>query len=145
MDFEDLEHNLKELDIDALVIEAAMKHDAEMVDLNTGQLMKGLFSDGSKTPEYASSEYANYKKIIGKGSGQPNMNFNLEGDFHAGWFVKQLNKSIEFGSKDGKANELERREGSNLYGLTEESKGKLSEIILDKGYLQDEILKQITK
>lgn len=146
MNFEDLERNLNNIDIEKLTIEAAMKHTAEMVDLNTGQLNKGLFSDGSKTPEYASKPYADYKKQIGKGAGQPNMNFNLEGDFHAGFFVKEINKkAIEFGSKDGKAAMLEQREGENLFGLTEESKGELAEMIIADGYLQESILKDLTK
>lgn len=145
MDFKELERNLKALDIEALTIEAAMRKSPEMVDLNTGQLRIGKLSTGEDTQEYASIYYTNKKAKMGSLS-VPNMDFLFTGKFYAGWYVKQIRKkAIEFGSKDKKAKFLEANWSSDIYGLTEDSTGKLVDMMLDDGYLQDEILNKLTK
>lgn len=143
MTFEQLERNFNEIDIDDLVVKAVMMNDAEIIDLNTSQLDEGLFSTGEKTPEYASKEYMEEKRALGKGKGQPNMNFDLTGDFRSGWYIKNINKAFEFNSRDSKTPELVRREGEDIFGLTENNKGEAAQIILPD--LQDLTLKALTK
>lgn len=144
MNFEDLYNNFEQLDLDAMVVESVIKNESEIIDLNTEQLNKGFLSTGKKTDKYASKEYENYKKAIGKGESAPFMNLNLEGDFHSGFFIKEVNKKfIEFNSKDEKTNELEKRYSPDIFGLNEENKAEASQIILPD--LQNSLIKELTK
>lgn len=112
--------NVKE--IEKLIISAAKEHEAEIIKLNTSQLEQGLLSDGEKTEEYASIDYTNYKSSKGSKS-VPNKDLKLTGKFYAGWKVKFKTTKFNMFSTDSKAKDLENKNTSDIYGLTDKNKG----------------------
>lgn len=98
----------------------------EIIRLNQeNQLAKGLYSDGTNTPEYSAS-YRQLKASIVSNVGQ-RMDFRLSGDFYKTFDIEVLsNGDINItadGDKDDK--NLFDFYGIEIIGLTEESKNKL--------------------
>lgn len=119
-------------EIERLIIEAAEPFEAEMVDLNTSQLEESTLSTGKKvTPKYASKEYADYK-------GKANPDLKLEGDFYAGFNIEFKDTFMLFDSNDEKANRLEDKYSSDIYGLTDKNK---QEAVNE--HIADEFIKKI--
>lgn len=125
------------------------KHLGFIENLNKAQLLKGLTSDNSKTPSYSgspASEIYVYSKIergIYNQSIYPSVNLYKEGDFYKGIRARVATFGIEIESFDSKANELESKYGSNIYGLTEESLEKFTNSIVDE--FVEAIYKQLAK
>ena len=98
----------------------------EIIRLNQeNQLAKGLYSDGTNTPEY-SAIYKALKRQIVSNVGQ-NMDFRLSGDFYRTFDIEVLaNGDVNItadGDKEDK--NLFVRYGIEILGLTDDSKNKL--------------------
>ena len=74
----------------------------------------------------------------------PLMNFYNTGDFYDRLTAKAVESGITFWSEDDKADMLESKYGSQLYGLTDENTEIFIESILDEYVLalENEILKE---
>jgi hypothetical protein len=114
------------IDAKALVFEAikdALKeYRAQILELNKKQLEdKGIDSHGIKLPPYS----IGYKKIrAAKGLPTDRMTLKFEGDFHDAFYQLVFDQFTEIGSRDTKAESLEKRYG-DIFGLTDENLDKL--------------------
>lgn len=132
MNIEQLHINTKRIadNFDRLMIKVISQFEAETIDLNTGQLEKGIYRQGDEIePRYAFDEYAKFKKSIGSKAKKGVPDLKLEGDFYEGFGIKYLSDAFEIDSKDEKANNLERKYSSDIYGLTKESINELQKLI----------------
>jgi len=118
--------NARSLSAKKLIVEAAGPHTDELADLNVTNMEQGLMSNGKNiSPEYQSSEYAEYKSSIGSIS-SPTPDLKLTGDFHEGVFAKISGENIEFGSTDEKESDLQRQYTDDIFGVQED---QLEEVI----------------
>jgi len=122
----ELEMDLINLDIEAVLTEAIQDNNEYVADLNAEQLAKGLRSDGSKIlPEYT-------EMTIGLKSGEPGLAgvtdhvtlFNT-GSHYRQLYAEIKGDAIEYGSKDEKSESLQDKYGSKIYGLSTDSKDEL--------------------
>lgn len=98
----------------------------EIIRLNQeNQLAKGLYSDGTDTPDY-SKNYKALKKLIVSNVGNK-MDFKLSGDFYRTFDVEVLpNGDINIEADGNKENKnLFDIYGIEILGLTEDSQNKL--------------------
>jgi hypothetical protein len=131
MDFESLERNLRELKLNELVVQAALKHEAEIVDLNTSQLEKGKLSTGANIdPKYSSKLYTGFKKSIGS-KVAPIPDLKVEGNYYSGKYLEGKGEFLIFGSKDSKADKLEKKYSVDIEGLTDANWSNSIEIFSD--------------
>ena len=114
--------------IEAVIVSAASEHETEIIALNHSQLKKGELSNGESTQEYASISYMNYKGSKGSIS-LPNADLYDEGKFYNGWKIDFKSTEFVFDSSDKKRDDLVFKYGIELFGLTQDSKGKASRII----------------
>lgn len=99
-----------------LVVDILMRNEHIILDLNTEeQLMKGQRSDGSILPDYSPASV----EVFGKPSG-PIKLFD-EGGFYQGFQLEDKVSQVVITSNDEKADMLEMRYGSKIYGLTPEN------------------------
>lgn len=112
---------VKNLNIDKLVDEVIEQNIPELLDLNTGQLSVGKNSEGQKVGEYSTDLYADFKKAIGSQAPSGDVDLKVSGDFFEGFKALIKPKVIEIFSDDEKAEGLEERYGSEIYGLTDEN------------------------
>jgi len=114
------------------------KHIGFIQNLNKSQLLKGTTSDNTPTPSYSKSvkseiyidskiERGVYNSAI-----YPSVNLYNKGDFFRGIKARVATFGIEIESTDSKADELESKYGSNIYGLTDESLTMFTNSIVDE-------------
>lgn len=117
------EQQLKEL------VAIIQRNEAAILNLNRGQLYSGIDSDGNSLAEYKSKWYADFKKTLNpKGV----TDLNLTGSFHENFFfVGEL--PLIIWSYDEKTDELVKKYGRKIFGLTEENKA-----VLLNGYIREE-------
>lgn len=129
--------------LDKIIIDAVKENEHIVIDLNTEQLWQGKESTGEPiTPGYRPMTIS-IKSI----KGQPTNRVTLkdEGDFYRGFFVNYGNDWFALGSDDEKAQKLERKYGTDIYGLTQESIDELCEYIKEdvEKFIEDEFIKLI--
>jgi hypothetical protein len=106
---------------DQILIDLAKNRQRQIIKFNTDQLDSGQASDGSEVqPSYRPSTIERKKR---KGQPYDRVTLKDEGDFHASFFVR-------FGS-DQKRVYLERKYGTDIYGLSPENLGQLIGLIND--------------
>ena len=89
----------------------------EMEDQNRAQLLEGKLSNNSDiTPPYA-----DFTIKIKKRKGQKHSNVTLKdtGEFYKSIYADPVNDGIIFGANDEKANKLESKYSSDIFGLTD--------------------------
>lgn len=129
--FEKLLNNVirVQAELPVIISGLAVKHSAEIIDLNVEQLSKGLTNKGEFiSPVLQSDEYSQGKKSKGGKApfGVPDM-IN-EGDFTSGFYIEQKGDQFLIDSRDPKSSELESKY-DGIFGLTNDSKGKLIELM----------------
>lgn len=106
------------LDISAETLKAMRKHEAEVIDLNTDQLMNGRDSKDSFLRAYRSAPYANFKRSLNpKGV----TDLKLSGDFHRLFFMKADKFPIILDARDDKTEMLKDNYGDDIFGLSKTS------------------------
>lgn len=91
-------------------------HKETAIDMNTGQLMKGLTAESKPVdPPYASAAYANFKLHLNPAGV---VDLYLTGDFHAAWVMRTNQFPILFSSTDYKTDELRAKYTDEIFGLT---------------------------
>jgi len=114
------------------------KHIGFIQNLNKSQLLKGTTSDNTPTPSYSKSEkseiYIDSKieRGVYNSAIYPSVNLYNKGDFFMGIKARVATFGIEIESTDSKADELESKYGSNIYGLTDESLAIFTNSIVDE-------------
>lgn len=109
------------------VITISRSFEAEIIDMNTGQLEDGETNQGQGiTPGYRPLTVS-----IKRQKGQPTNQVTLkdEGDFHRSFFVNYGRLYFALGANDEKAEKLERKYGKDIYGLTNDNQDELAEMI----------------
>ena len=106
--------------------------EAEIIDLNVEQLKHGRTSEGEPiTPEYASDDYAGYKKSTGSLAPFGTPDLILEGDFTGDFYMEKRGDSSLLDSKDPKTPDLDMKY-ENIFGLTNDSREELSELAIEE-------------
>lgn len=135
MDFSGLYKKLKALKIEKLMDRAVLENSEEIIDANTAQLSKGLYSDGDQMPELKSVSYAEYKKQRGGKAPLGIVDLKDEGDFYEGFYLAKGSDGFLIGSRDQKESDLQSKYGNEIFGLTDESKEmvnpKIKEDLID--------------
>lgn len=150
MDLLQFQHNLKNIDVWEVLIPIIEKNLDQIERLNKEQLKKGIASDGNPTPSHSGSltsrKYVNTKVQRGvyDSSIYPHVNLYNTGDFYRKLTAKMdLMYGVYIESYDIKADVLEERYGSTIYGLTKESLEKLVNLIIDD--FRTALLTEMTK
>ena len=118
--------SLKRSNLEDVFRRTVLENQEEILDLNTAQLEKGIDSFGRFLEEYASEDYAQFKKSIGSQAPLGIPNLFLEGDFYAGFILRYDGQAFIFTSTDEKKDELVTKYGSDLFGLTLESQTEIT-------------------
>ncbi len=100
---------------------AIVENQEEILDLNIAQLDEGVDSLGNLLMEYASEEYAQFKKALGSKAPFGIPDLKLEGDFREGFVLITEGNEFRIDSTDEKAGELAFKYGQEIYGLNEKS------------------------
>jgi len=102
--------------------EALKEFRAQILELNKKQLEdKGIDSHNIKLPPYSEG----YKKIrAARGLPTDRTTLKFTGDFHNAFYQLVFDQMTELGSRDLKAESLEKRYG-DIFGLTDENLEKL--------------------
>lgn len=99
----------------------------EIITYNQLQLYSGITSAGYKlSPQYSDGRYAEAKNIDNTAPGLGVPDLYLTGTFYKGIGVVVNSKSFVTSSSDQKAQKLELKYGSEIYGLTAQNKSEYS-------------------
>lgn len=138
MDLIQFQNNLKSIDVWDVLIPIIEKNLNQIERLNKEQLQKGLMSNGNSTKPHSGSnrsdKYVNSKiqRGVYDPSIYPSVNLYNTGDFYRKLTAKMdLMYGVYIESYDAKADMLEERYGSAIYGLTPESLDKFVSLIID--------------
>jgi hypothetical protein len=113
-----LSKEINEQKLEAELINIIHRNQQVIIDLNIGQLMKGVDSKGASLGQYKNPKYAKMKKTLNpKGV----VDLRLTGHFHQNFFVASEVPLIIF-SYDIKTDELVKKYGAAIFGLTKDSK-----------------------
>ena len=96
-----------------------------IIELNKEQLTIGQDTTGGEVGQYFSDEYATAKQAIGSKAPFGVVDLLLTGDFYEGFDTTLTGDSVLVFSNDEKADDLEQKYGSEIYGLTEENLNRL--------------------
>lgn len=122
--------------IEGLLIKVLKKYEPEMIDLNTGQLSEGLYSTGKKMDVYESSDYAKFKKSIGSQS-SPVRDQKVTGDFYSRWTIEFKSDFVLFDSNDSKTAAIVKRDGEDVFSLTNKSISELLELGVAEDFVKE--------
>jgi hypothetical protein len=122
--------NLQSLTVEKQT-EAALQiiesHESELVDLNIGQLMRGIDSKGKSLRKYRSEKYAMAKRQMNP---RGVTDLNLTGAHYRDMSLDASHFPVEFYSHNYKSRRLTEEYGNDIYGLTAENKeGPAKEIL----------------
>jgi len=112
--------------VDTYINRAIVENREEILDLNVAQLRQGKDSLGQFLQEYASKDYAEFKKAIGSEAPFGIPNLILEGNFTEGWVLKKEGMEFRFDSTDEKKDELAHKYGDEIFGLSLESQREIT-------------------
>ena len=130
MDLLKFQQNLLSIDVWELLKPIIEKHFEEIEQYNREQLSRGEMADGSAMRDYAEESYADFKsKYIPTYDIYPTTDLRYEGDFYRAIKASFDLYGISVESLDEKAAHLEKKYGSTIYGLTDESLKKLTDIL----------------
>ena len=134
MNLEQLYEKALKINLKAIEQKVIKQTEAEIIDLNTNQLQKGLDANGNKLPEYQNENYLASKKAQGLATAGSNYNFYLEGDFYKGFFMDDKG---DINSSDEKTPKLEKLAGEPIFGLTNESIKNYEKDVFLEMFLED--------
>lgn len=118
---QDMANKLKGIDLNSMLDEILNELLPQIVDHVLEQLESGMIKD-NPSPSYLygnDSEYMKTKASMGSYdmSIAPRINLKYSGAFYSGFYAVVQQTIIEVGSKDSKANDLEREYTKELYEL----------------------------
>lgn len=105
------------------ILRILKENESYLLDLNTGQLLKGVDSDALPLkPVYKSERYAAFKLTLNP---EGVVDLRLTGAFYHGFFIEADKFPVIFDSTDEKTSELKSRYGDKIFGLDQISKEDL--------------------
>ncbi|GGG97315.1 hypothetical protein [Pedobacter zeae] len=111
---------LRAIGYNEILKESIKQHEAEIADLNTEQMNKGIKGDGTEIGEYANIAY--------KGRLKP-VDLYDTGSFHEKVYVELYDNAMEMNSKDSKTEKLIKKYGEGILDLTDENVRNTAEIV----------------
>lgn len=102
-----------------IVLEVVARNEPTIVDLNTAQLMEGKDSNGQIFGEYSSAAYAEFKRSLNP---RGVVDLKLTGKFHDSFYIEAARFPVFVDARDPKTGKLVEKYGSEIFGLTQESK-----------------------
>lgn len=113
--------NFRALNLMDQVVESLEATGPDAVKLNQGQLWKGTDSKNEQLQPYRSATYAAMKAQM-----NPNMvtDLKLTGSFWGAMYAQVRSGLLEFWSKNEKTASLTKKYGTDIFGLTPESKAE---------------------
>lgn len=137
-----LRDNLKKLQnggVEVIVKKLVSKDSDDIVDFNTDNQLfdKGINNDGTDVEP----AYTKLTVSIKKQKGQPTNRVTLKdtGSFHKKFFLDAEKDGFRIDSTDSKTDDLVEKYGKKIFGLTDNSKGKVSLL------LKKDLIKQLKK
>lgn len=112
--------------VDEFFKRAIVANQEEILDSNVAQLREGRDSFGEFLEEYASDDYAQFKKAMGSQAPFGIPDLILEGDFTEGFILTYKGDSFYFDSTDEKRNHLVDKYGQAIFGLSFKSQTELT-------------------
>lgn len=112
------------------------RHRKLIISFNTGQLLLGETSKGKSLGKYKSKSYEEFKAKLNP---RRVVDLKLTGHFHGNFFIVDEYPLIIW-SYDAKTDDLVKKYGEEIFGLTEENKDTFVE-----GYLKEDLLKYYRK
>lgn len=106
---------------DSLILKVIEENEPFLVDLNTAQLMRGRDSNGQIFGTYRSQQYADFKRYVNP-IGGGNVDLRLTGRFHNSFYIEAKRFPVIFDARDYKTPRLTEKYGTQIFGLTKESK-----------------------
>src|SRR6187402_1144989 len=123
MGLTDMYNAFKSLQMEIETVKAIDQTRSQAVQLNKEQLyFDGIKSDGINLRGYDSTSYATFKHELNPEVGYGRADLFLTGSFQGHMFAKLEGSKLVFGSTDFKTGRLEKRDGVNIFGLTENNK-----------------------
>lgn len=110
--------------------EAIQYATVDMADMNVDQMLQGIDADGTQIGEYRSISYAAMKQRMNPRPPAMWVDLHLTGDFHDGLFAKYSGNNLKFGSTDSKTNDLTRKYGENIFGLTKNNQDAIKNDVI---------------
>ncbi len=128
-----------EENLNRTIIDTVRDYEAEVIDMNTQQLEKGIYCDGTPIlPEYTPFTVSLKKE---RGRVTDRVTLKDEGDFHDAFFVTYGDDYLVLDSRDPKTNKLKNKYGEEIFGLTQDNIKEVTELI--KPDLLDLFQKQV--
>lgn len=115
-----MQKRFEQVDLTALTANAMEANNAEIVELNKDQLFEGIDSKGNETrPGYTS-----FTRFVKQQQGKPSDRVTLKdtGEFYSKFFLRLTGDMYSIDSTDSKTPDLKEKYGSDILGLTSESK-----------------------
>lgn len=118
------------------------KYEAEICDMNAQDQLyeQGVNNLGVSIADY--KPYTPHTIAIKQVKGQPTNRVTLrdEGDFHRSFYLDINNQGFEIKASDDKTDDLKRKYGRQILGLTDENKAQLAH-----EYIKPELLEKMHK
>lgn len=116
---------------DALLLDLVRDNEAAVISMNVDdQLYQGIDADGQEVgPPYRAFTIA-MKRI--KGQPYDRVTLRDEGDFHASFFIRYGIDQFTLDASDWKRQKLDRKYGSEIFGLTPANIDRLSAMIRER-------------
>lgn len=124
----EMNRRMKQVDLSKIAVSIIADSKQELIDKNKEQLLdEGFDRKSKKLKRYASNSYAARKNKLNPFPGFGNPDLYRTGAFHRGFQLKLLTKnSFEIFSTDSKSKDLEKKYGTDIFGLTDQSKKEYS-------------------
>lgn len=119
----DIQENLKNVksNIKSIASRAVQDTEVEFLKLNVEQLEHGFDSQKKRLKKYRSKEYADFKSSLNSLPGNGNPDLILTGAFTESFNLNVSGDNFKIFASDQKANDLTKKYGDDIFGLTEES------------------------
>ena len=127
---DELLQNLKSLNLREQVPKLVEQTSYEITALNQAQLYFGVDSTVSPLTRYRSRSYAEKKNLQNPKPGFGNPDLFLTGAFYKGISVVVKGYDYEITSTDSKSDDLEKKYGSQIFGLAPKNKEKYASGLL---------------
>lgn len=139
MDALDLKEVLEGLNIEEISAGVVQDNSEVIADLNAGQLAQGIRSDNKPVlPEYSPLTVQLKSEKSGLSAVTDHVTLFDKGDFYKGLEAQVKGTEIDYGSKDPKADKLQKKYGDQIFGLTDDSADELSE-----GFIRPQVIDKI--
>ena len=106
------------------ILDIVAENETLLVDMNTGQLMEGLDAESEQLKKYSNEHYAMFKASLNP---KHVTDLKLSGAFHRSFVAITDKWPVLFSATNSKTDDLTKKYGEEIFGLTEKNKAILSQ------------------